>query len=35
MSQMHIDAYFHKPLDPCHLLAKIEELLAGAGAGSS
>ncbi len=33
--QMHIDAYFHKPLDPCQLLAKIEELLSGTGAGSS
>ena len=29
MAQMHIDAYFHKPIDPCRLVAKIEELLAG------
>ena len=34
MAQMHIDAYFHKPLDPCQLLAKIEELLAGSGKSS-
>ena len=27
-TQMNIDAYFHKPVDPCRLLAKIEELLA-------
>lgn len=35
MAQMHIDAYFHKPLDPSQLLAKVEELLAGGVTGSS
>jgi CheY-like chemotaxis protein len=27
-AQMHVDAYFDKPLDPGRLLAKITELLA-------
>ncbi len=35
MAQMHIDAYFHKPVDPCTLVAKIEELLGESDAGTS
>ncbi len=35
MAQMHIDAYFQKPLDPSQLLRKIEELLADSGRSSS
>jgi CheY-like chemotaxis protein len=35
MAQMHIYAYFHKPIDPCRLVAKIEELLAGSHKDSS
>lgn len=35
MAQMHIDAYFNKPLDPSRLLSKIEELLARRGRSSS
>jgi len=35
MTQMHIDAYFQKPLDPCQLLEKVEQLLAGTGRTSS
>ncbi len=34
MTEMHIDAYFDKPLDPTRLLSKIAELLA-AGRGEN
>lgn len=30
-AQMRVDAYFHKPVDAARLVAKVEELLAGAG----
>jgi DNA-binding response OmpR family regulator len=29
MAEMHIDAYFDKPLDPNRLVDKIRELLGG------
>lgn len=32
-AQMHVDAYFDKPLDPGRLLAKITELLVARGEG--
>lgn len=35
MTEMHIDAYFDKPLDPTRLLSKIAELLAPRQDGSS